>query len=74
MKALDKKIFYFDDARIWYSLGDLKSLVSEKVTSPDSIVRISEELSFRVGDVVQHATTIVSSFLALTTDESIDSL
>jgi hypothetical protein len=57
-----------------YSLDDLKSLVSDKITPTDAIIRVTEELAFRVGDIVQHATTIVGSFLALTIDESIDSL
>jgi len=71
INPFDKKIFYFDDVRILYSINALKILVSEKVTAPDSIIRIAEGLSFRAGDVIKHATPLFSDLLSLAIDEPI---
>ena len=64
MNALDRKILYFDDARIMYSTNEIKTLVADKITAPDSIIRISEGLSFRASDVVEH-TSIWNNLLSL---------
>jgi len=74
MNVFDKKIFYFHDARVMYSISDLTSLVSDKVTSPESIVHITEELPFRAGDIVEHANSILHDLLSLTIDEPTSSL
>jgi len=67
----DKQIFFFDDMRFLYSLNQIKSLVADNVTAPDSIIRISEGLSFRASDVVEHATSIWHNLLSSATDENL---
>ena len=71
MNVLDRRILYFNDARIMYSVNEIKTLVSDKVTAPDSTVRITEDLSFRASDVVEHATSIWHNLLSSATDENL---
>jgi hypothetical protein len=54
MNMFDRKVFYFSDSRILYSVHDVEQLVRDGVTSPDSIVNIDETLSYRAGDVASH--------------------
>ena len=68
MNQLDQKVFYFNDARVMYSLNDLQTLVSDKITAPDTIVRISEDLAFRADDVTKHAAATFSDLLSLAID------
>lgn len=69
MNQLDRKIFYYNDARFVYSINDLKCLVSDKVTAPDSIIRITEGLSFRADDITKNAATIFSDLLSLAIED-----
>ena len=69
---LDRKVFYYDDARFVYSINDLKSLIEAgKATTTESVVRITEGLSFRVGDIVKH-TSVLYDLLSLAIDEPIN--
>jgi hypothetical protein len=74
MNVFDKKFFHFNDARVMYSISDLTSLVADNVTSPESIVRITEDLSFRAGDIVKHATSTLHDLLSLAINEPTQSL
>ena len=69
MDMFDKKTFFFNDSRILYSINEIQTLVMGKITAPDSIIRISEDLAFRAGDVVQGATSLFHNLLNLAIDQ-----
>ena len=69
MNLLDKKIFYFHDARVMYSLNEIQNLVSDKVTSPNEIIRMSEHLAFKAGDVLSYGSPVWSNLLNLAIDQ-----
>jgi len=70
MNVMDKKMFYFNDQRVMYSVNDLKCLIEDRVeTTADSIVRIGGGLSFRAGDVVKNSTSLFHNLLSLTVNE-----
>ena len=68
MNIFDKKIFYFNDARVMYSVNEIKTLVTDKVTAPNEIVRLAEGLAFRAGDVTERAVPILNDLFSLTID------
>ena len=73
MDIFDRKILYFNDPRVLYSVNDLKILIEDEVaTTPESIVRITEGLTFRAGDILNRATSTIHDLLSLTIDEPIN--
>jgi hypothetical protein len=67
---LDKKIFYFNDARVVYSINEIDCLIkSGKATTTESIIRITEGLSFKAGDIIKNAMPLLHDLLTLTIDE-----
>jgi hypothetical protein len=70
----DRLLFYFEDMRFMYSVNQIKMLVIDEVADPDSIIRISEQLAFRAGDIALHAAPLLYYFLALALDEPAESL
>ena len=67
MSKLDQKIFFFNDSRVMYSVNEIKTLVTDKVTAPNEIVRLTEGLAFRAGTLTEH-TQILNDLLSLTID------